>query len=41
MNQELKLRVYTVKAIPEENEFQVEVRYTIIGSEEVFTLRPC
>ena len=26
-----------VKAIPENNEFQVEVRYNIVGSEEVFT----
>ena len=26
-----------VKAIPENNEFQVEVRYNIVGLEEVFT----
>lgn len=26
-----------VKAIPEENEFQIEIKYNIVGSEEVFT----
>ena len=33
----VSLKSVYVKAIPEENEYQVEVVYTIIGSEEVFT----
>ena len=33
----VEVKGVTVKAIPEENEFQIEVVYTIIGSEEVFT----
>ena len=33
----VKLKNVMVKPIPEENEFQIEIVYTIIGSEEVFT----
>ena len=31
------LKSVTVKPLPEQNEFQIEVVYVIIGSEEVFT----
>ena len=33
----VELKNVMVKALPEENEFQVEIVYTIIGYEEVFT----
>lgn len=33
----VELKNVMVKALPEQNEFQVEVVYVIIGSEEVFT----
>ena len=33
----VKLKNVMVKPIPEENEFQIEIVYTIIGSEEVLT----
>ena len=33
----VRLDHVTVKPVPENNEFQVEVVYTIVGSEEVFT----
>ena len=33
----VQLKNVMVKALPEENEFQVEIVYTIIGFEEVFT----
>ena len=33
----VELKGVMVKPIPEENEFQVEIVYVIVGSEEVFT----
>ena len=33
----VELKGVYVKALPEQNEFQVEVVYTIIGADEVFT----
>jgi phage baseplate assembly protein W len=33
----VKLKNVMVKPIPEENEFQVEIVYLIVGAEEVFT----
>ena len=38
----VEVKGVTVKAIPEENEFQIEVVYTIIGSVKRYSLsRPC
>ena len=33
----VELNNIQVKAIPEKNEFQIEITYNIVGSEEVFT----
>ena len=37
MNQELKMWKQKVVPLPNQNELAVEVRYKIVGGEEVFT----